>query len=242
MLAENKLPQELVSFSRENAPISVGIIFDRSASMTKTIVKARTAVEEFLRNLDPEDEEFLVTFADAPELISVFTSEPAVIHAALLSASPRGRTALFDAVALAIREMHNSRHERRILLLISDGGDNHSRFSGGELRHLVEEEDIQIHAIGIHDHKTSMAESRGAQILKDLAAVTGGQYHPVDYVAELPALAKRISLSLHDRYLLGYRPTPAGLSGTFQRIEVKVKQPKGVPRVYVYARGGYRMP
>jgi Ca-activated chloride channel family protein len=138
--------------------------------------------------------------------------------------------------------MHNARHQRRILLLISDGGDNHSRFSEGELRHLVEEEDLQIHAIGIHDQRPSMAESRGAQILKDLAAVTGGQHHTVDNIAELPALAKRISLSLHERYLLGYRPTPVGPSGTLQRIEVKVKQPKGTPRANVYARGGYRMP
>ncbi len=153
-----------------------------------------------------------------------------------------GQTALFDAVALAAREMRYARHQRRVLLLISDGGDNHSRFSEGELRHLVEEADLQIHAIGIHDQRASMAEARGAQILKDLAALTGGQHHTVNDIAELPALAKRMSLSLHDRYLLGYSPTPTGLSGTLQRIEVKVKQPKGDPRVYVYARGGYRMP
>lgn len=242
MVAEDKHPQELVSFSRENAPISLGVVLDVSGSMTKKMTKARAAVGEFLNNLDPEDEEFLVTFSDAPEFASSFTSDTAVIHKALLSASPRGRTALFDAVVLAIREMRNARHQRRILLLISDGGDNHSRFSEGELRHLVEEEDLQIHAIGIHDQRPTMEESRGAQILKDLSAVTGGQHHTVNNIAELPALAKRMSLSLHDRYLLGYRPTPAGPSGTFRRIEVKVKQPKGASRVYVYARGGYRMP
>lgn len=242
IVAEDKRSQELVSFSRENAPISLGVVLDVSGSMTKKMTKARAAVEEFLKNLDPEDEELLVTFSDEPELASGFTSDTAVIHKALLSASPRGRTALFDAVVLAIREMHNARYQRRILLLISDGGDNHSRFSQGQLRHLVEEEDLQIHAIGIHDQRPSMDESRGAQILKDLAAVTGGQHHAVDDVAELPPLARRMSLSLHDRYLLGYRPTPAGPSGTFRRIEVKVKQPKAASRVYVYARGGYRMP
>ena len=242
MLTEDKHPQELVSFSRENAPISLGVIFDLSGSMAWKMVKARTAVEEFLKNVEPEDEEFLVTFAEVPELVSGFSSDPGVIQTALLSAIPNGRTALFDAVVLAIHQMRDARNQRKILLLISDGGDNHSRFSERELRHLVEEEDVQIHAIGIHDRAASREEYRGPGILEELAGMTGGQHHMVDNIAELPVLAARMSLSLHDRYLLGYRPTPAGPSGMFRKIEVKVKQPKGATRVYVYARRGYRMP
>ncbi len=242
LVTENKHRQDLVSFSHENAPISLGIIFDFSGSMVKKMPKARAAIEEFLTNLDPEDEEFLVTFSDTPELVSGFVSNPAVIHAELLAAYPRGHTALFDAMVLATREMHTARHQRKILLLISDGGDNHSRFSESEFRHLVEEEDLQIQAIGIHDQRPSMAESRGAQVLRDLAVVTGGQYHKVDDASELPALARRMSLSLHDRYVLGYKPALAGQSGTFQKIEVKVKQRNGASRLNVYARGGYLKP
>jgi hypothetical protein len=111
-----------------------------------------------------------------------------------------------------------------------------------ELRHLVDEEDVQIHAIGIHDHAGSMEEARGPWILEDLARMIGGQHHMAKDIAELPALAAQMSLALHDRYLIGYKPTPPGLSGTFRRINVKLIQPKGTPRLYVYARRGYRMP
>ncbi len=242
-LLEEKRPQDILSFSRENAPVSLGIVVDLSGSMASKIRAAHTAVNEFLKNLEPEDEEFLVTFADRPELRLPFTSDPSEIYAALAGAAPQGSTALFDAVALAIRQMRGAQNQRKVLFLVSDGGDNHSRLTGQELRRLVDEEEVQIHAIGIHERgaSTDKVEARGPWVLEDLAKMTGGQYYMVRDAGQLPELAAKMSLALHDRYLIGYRPTPPGPSGLFQRIEVKVAQPKG-SRLSVYARRGYRMP
>lgn len=242
MLTEEKQRQEIVSFSHETAPVSLGIVVDLSGSMASKIEKVQIAVEALLNNLEPEDEEFLVTFADRPELRLPFTSDPSAIRSALSFAQPRGSTALFDAVALAVHEMRGAQNRRRILFLVSDGGDNHSRLTERELRRLLDEEDVQIHAIGIHDHMASMEEARGPWVLEDLAKMTGGQHHMIENAAELPAMAAQMSRALHDRYLLGYQPTPLGLSGSFRRIDVKLTRPKDSSRLYVYARRGYRMP
>lgn len=141
-----------------------------------------------------------------------------------------------------MRHMHGAHNPRRVLFLVSDGGDNHSRFTEGEVRRLVEEEDVQIHAIGIHDRAGSREEMHGPRTLEELANMTGGLHYEVDDIRELPQLAARMSVALHDRYLLGYTPRPPGLPGKFRKIQVKLIQPKGAPRLYVYARSGYRMP
>ena len=206
------------------------------------IEKVRAAVEALLQNVEPEDEEFLITFAEQPELRCPFTSDTSAIRSALSFAQPEGRTALFDAIALAVQQMHAAHNRRRVLFLISDGGDNHSRLTKRELRNLLDEEDLPIHAIGLHDHAVSREEVGGPWILGELAKATGGRHHMVDNVSELPALATEMSLALHDRYLIGYKPAPAGPPGTFRRINVKLVQPKGGEKLYLYARRGYRMP
>ncbi len=241
-LTEENQRQEIISFSHETAPVSLGIVVDLSGSMAWKMAKVRAAVETLLDNLEPEDEEFLVTFSDAPALRLPFTTDTSAIRTALQFARPQGSTALFDAVALAAHTMRGAQNRRRILFLISDGGDNHSRLTERELRRLLDEEDLQIHAIGIHDHMASTEESRGPWILEDLARITGGQHHMVENIEELPRMAAQMSRALHDRYLLGYKPTPPGLSGSFRRITVKLTAPRGSRRMYVYARRGYRMP
>ncbi len=242
MLTEERQCQEIVSFSHETAPVSLGIVVDLSGSMASKIAKVHVAVGALLDNLEPEDEEFLVTFADQPELRLPFTSDVSAIRTVLSFAEPRGSTALFDAVALAVHEMRGAKNRRRILFLISDGGDNHSRLTNRELSRLLDEEDVQIHAIGIHDHMASMEEARGPWVLEDLAKMTGGQHHMIEKTDELPAMTAQMSLALHDRYLLGYKPTPPGPSGSFRRIDVKLTRPKDSSRLYVYSRRGYRMP
>ena len=242
VLSEEKQRQGIISFSHEIAPISLGIVVDLSGSMEKKIAKVQVAVRAILDNLEPEDEEFLETFADTPELRLQFTSQTSEIHDALMFARPGGNTALYDAVALAANQMRWAQNGRKVLFLISDGGDNHSRFTERELRRLLDERDVQIHAIGIHDNMGGWEAVRGPRVLEELASMTGGQYHMVNNMSELPALASEMSLALHDRYLLGYKPTPPGLSGEFRRIDVKLAQPKHSPGRYLYARRGYRMP
>ncbi len=241
LLEDGKL-QQIQSLSRENAPISLGIVVDLSGSMSNKLGKTLAAVNEFLSNLEPEDEEFLVTFADTPEVKVPFTSDQSAIRTALAGTAPRGSTALFDAVTLAMRQMRTAHNDRKVLFLVSDGGDNHSRYTEHELLKALEEADLQIHAIGIHDVMAGMDEKRGPWILEDLAGVTGGQHHMVRNIGELSTIAARMSLSLHERYLLGYRPTTPCQPGKFRKIEVKVKQLNRANRFYVCARRGYRMP
>ena len=212
-LEEEKSPQQVTSFVRENAPISAGIVLDLSGSMSDKIVKARVAVNQFLENLESDDEALLVTFASRPELRSGFTSDISPIRSLLPSITAGGGTALFDAVAMALREMRGARNERKVLMVISDGGDNNSRFSERELRTVAQESDVQIDSIGIHDHPVRLEEIHGPWILDDLADMTGGLHYTAKDVTDLPDLVARISLSLHDRYLLGYRPGAARLVG-----------------------------
>jgi Ca-activated chloride channel family protein len=241
-LEEEKVRQNVISFSHETAPVSLGILVDLSGSMKYKIDKVRVAVEVLLHNMEPEDEEFLVTFADRPQLRWPFTSDTSAIRAALSFSEPHGYTALFDAIALAAQQMRGAHNRRRVLFLISDGGDNYSRLTKRELRRLLDEEDVQIHAIGIHDHAMTREEVGGPWILEDLAKITGGRHHMVENTSDLPTLAAQMSLALHDRYLIGYRPTPPGASGKFRRIDVRLVQRKNAGKLYVYARRGYWMP
>ncbi len=246
LVTEEKQPQEIASFWHETAPISLGIVVDLSGSMTNKMDRVQAAVESVVANLEEDDEAFVVTFADRPRLQVGFTSDPAALWSALASSEAAGSTSLYDAIALAVRQMRGASRRRRTLFVISDGGDNHSRMSERELRGLLDEADIQIQAIGIHEHPTatppSAEEQRGPWVLDDVAKMTGGQHYIVGDARELPRLAGEISLALHDRYVLGYKPSPAGPSGAFRRIEVKLAKPKEARRLYVYARRGYRMP
>jgi len=246
LLSEERQPQEIVSFSHETAPISIGIIVDLSGSMANKIDKVQAAVESVVANLEEDDEAFVITFADRPRLQLPFTVDPAAILGALAHSETAGSTSLFDGVALAVRHMREARNQRKTFFVISDGGDNHSRVTERQLRSMLDETDIQIQAIGIHDHPMSMnpsiEEQHGPWILEDLAKLTGGQHHMVQDARELPQLAGEISLALHDRYLLGYKPAPSGPSGSFRRIDVKLVRQKEARRLYVYARRGYRMP
>jgi len=236
-VTDEKIPQEIISFTHENTPVSVGIVFDVSGSMQKKIAMARTAVHEFLRTVEPGDETFLVTFSDRAALRADFSSDDSAIQSELLFERPKGSTALFDAVALALHQMRAARNERKVLLLISDGGDNHSRLSGKELGRILEETEVQIHALGIHDGG-GMEEMRGQWILEFLAETTGGEHHMVRRASELPQLAAKMSLSLHDRYVLTYRPNSAGTTGKWHKIRVTLRGLNG--RYQIYARAGYR--
>ncbi len=184
VLTDDKIAQEILSFSREITPVSIGIVFDLSGSMSNKIGKARTAVREFLRYLETGDEVVLVTFNDNAQQRTEFASDDAAVLNELLFARPSGSTALLDAVAMAVRAMRNAHNDRRVLLVISDGEDKHSRLSERELKRVLEETEIQIHALGIHDRSPGMRGAAGPKVLEDLAQVSGGEHHMVNDAGE----------------------------------------------------------
>jgi Ca-activated chloride channel family protein len=222
------------------------VVFDCSGSMGSKLEKSRQAVAQFFKMANPEDEFFLVQFHDAAQLAQPFTTNLADIQNRLAFTMSKGRTALLDAVYLALHEMKKARNARKALLLISDGGDNNSRYTEGEIKGLVREADVQVYAIGIYE--SAMARSRtpeeisGPALLTDIAEQTGGRQYQVDNLNELPDMAAKIGVELRNQYILGYSPQNLERDGKYRRVQVKLVQPRGLPPLRAFWRMGYYAP
>ena len=222
---DNKAEQTVVQFAREDAPLSVGIVFDVSGSMKDKLGESRAAVEQFLRGANPEDEFFLVEFNDRARLTVPFTTDCGDIRDRLLRAEPGGRTALLDAVRLAMDSMKTARYARRALLILSDGGDNDSRYTAAEVLSRERETDLWIYALGIYDHHTPVLPEEsgsGQELLQALAEASGGRHYAAERPADLPEVAGRIGVELRNRYILGYRPGDSRRDGKYHRVQVKM--------------------
>jgi Ca-activated chloride channel family protein len=242
-LFEGREPQEIKTFSSEDAPVSIGVIFDMSGSMQSKIDRAREAVIEFFKTANPQDEFFLIAFADKPEEIADFTSSVDDIQGRLLYTMPRGRTALLDAIYLGVSKMRQAKYPKKALLIISDGGDNHSRYTEGEIRSMVKEADILIYAIGIYDHYFPTEEERlGPSLLGDVTELTGGRAFTIDNPNDLADVSTKIGIELRNQYVIGYRPKNPVRDGKWRKIKVKLIPPKGLPPLKVYAKTGYYAP
>jgi Ca-activated chloride channel homolog len=242
-ILDGKAPQEIKHFSRQDAPVSVGVVLDCSGSMKTKIERAREAVMAFLQTGNPEDEFFLITFADRPEEISNFGDSIEDMQSHLATTIPKGRTALLDAVYLGLTKMRQAKYQKKALLIISDGGDNHSRYSEGELKSLTREADVIIYAVGTYDHHfNTMEEALGPSLLSEISTLTGGRAFTVDNPNDLPAIARRIGVELRDQYLLGYRPPAERRDGRFHKIKVRMRVRKNLPRLTVYSKNGYYAP
>jgi Ca-activated chloride channel family protein len=237
---EGKEKQAIRHFSSEDAPISLGVIFDVSGSMADKIGRARDAVVEFFKIANPQDEFFMITFNDQPQGVTDFTQSVEDIAERLLYTVPKGRTALLDAIYLGLHKMHAAKYEKKALLIISDGGDNHSRYSENEIKNLVKESDIQIYSIGIYDHYFQTEEERlGPQLLNDISEITGGRAFSIENPNDLTDVAAKIGIELRNQYVLGYRPTIPVRDGKWHKLRVKVIPPRGLPPLRVHARTGY---
>lgn len=245
-LFEDKVEQEITQFSSEDAPISIGLVFDTSGSMGSKLQKSRQAAAEFFKTANPSDEFFMVQFNDRPELSVPFTTDTDRIQSALTFTQSRGRTALLDSVYLAMHEMKKAHNPRKALLIISDGGDNSSRYTETEIKNAVREADVQIFAIGIFEAMANRSrtpeEASGPSLLNELAEQTGGREYPVENIAELPDIAAKIGIELRNEYILGYSPKNRERDGKFRRVQVKLNQPRGLPPLKAYYRLGYYAP
>jgi Ca-activated chloride channel homolog len=242
-LYEGNSSQEIRSFSSEDAPVSLGVIFDSSGSMSSKMDRAKEAVIEFFKTANPQDEFFMITFSDEPEDVTDFTSSVDEIQNKLVFAVPQRRTALLDAIYMGVSKMRQAKYPKKALLIISDGGDNHSRYTENEIKSLVKEADVMIYAIGIYDRYASAVEERlGPQLLSDITELTGGRAFTIDNPNDLGDVATKIGVELRNQYVLGYRPTKVVRDGKWRKIKVKLLPPKGLPPLRVYARTGYYAP
>lgn len=237
---ENKKPQQIKHFSNEDAPVSLGIIVDTSGSMADKMDRVREAVKEFRDFSNPQDEFFLITFSEEPRLVHDFTDSPDDLEGKLLFAIPKGRTALLDAIYMGIQKMREAKYGKKALLIISDGGDNHSRYSEGEIKSTVKESDVMIYAIGIFDRYASTQEEMlGPELLSDIAEITGGRAFILDNLLEMPSLARRIGIELRTQYVLGYHPENPPHDGKWHKITVKLKLPKTLYYLQAKSKTGY---
>jgi Ca-activated chloride channel family protein len=242
-LYEGGSKEAIKSFSSEDAPVSLGVIFDSSGSMSSKIDRAKDAVMEFFKTANPQDEFFMITFSDEPDLVSDFTNSVEDIQSKLLYTVPQKRTALLDAIYMGITKMREAKYAKKALLIISDGGDNHSRYTEGEIKALVKEADVMIYAIGIYDHYfATQEESLGPALLGEITELTGGRAFTVDNPNDLGDVATKIGVELRNQYVLGYRPSKVVRDGKWRKIKVKLLPPRGLPPLRVYARTGYYAP
>jgi Ca-activated chloride channel family protein len=243
---DEKVEQKINAFSTEDAPISVGVIFDSSGSMSDKIQKSKEAALQFFKTSNPQDEFMLINFNERPNLVSGFTSKFENLQDRLLFVKSGGKTALLDAIYLGLSEMKKATTNRKALLVISDGGDNHSRYTENDIKRVVKESDVEIYVVGVFEPLTSRArtpeEAGGPSMLAGLAEVSGGRMFSVEDPNELPDIAEKISIELRNQYVIGYHPSNLVRDGRWRRIKVKLNPPKGLPPLQVYARTGYYAP
>ena len=245
-LFEDGVEQTIKNFSGEDAPLSIGLAFDTSGSMGEKLRTSRQAAVQFLRTMSPQDEAFLVEFGDRAELATPFTSNVAEIQTKLITALPGGLTAMLDAAEMALREMKKAKNPRKAVLIISDGGDNNSKYTAAEIESLVREADVQIYAMGVFEQtylpRLSKEEVSGPRLLAELAEQTGGRAFSATDSNDLPSVAARIGIELRNQYMLAYTPKNQSKDGKYRRVEVKVNQPSGISSVKVRWRLGYYAP
>ncbi len=239
---EDNIEQEVVNFSSEDVPVSIGVIFDLSGSMAKNLSYAKEAAVQFFKTANSQDEGFLVGFGTRAELFSPFTSNIEELQNRLAMTPAGGSTALFDGLYLGISEMKDARNAKRALLIISDGGDNHSRYSEDDIKRLVREADIQIYAIGIFEsayHRPTLTELNGPLLLNELTQLTGGRVFTVRNPKELSEIATKIGTELHSQYILGYQPSNKTRDARWRKIAVKVRSRNDLQHLSVHAKKGY---
>jgi len=240
---DDNINQTIKTFSTEDAPVTIGVVFDLSGSMTTKFARARKALTEFLRTSNPQDEFFVVGFNDKPAVIVDYTSDVDDVEARMVMLRPENRTALIDAVYLGIDKLKEAKYERKALLIISDGGDNRSRYTQGELRRVVRESDVQIYAIGIFDtYAATTEEELGPVLLSDICEMTGGRMFRVSDVGDMEDIATRISAELRNQYVIGYRPSEMKKDGNWRKLKVRLVPPPGLPTLTVHFRQGYYAP
>jgi Ca-activated chloride channel homolog len=243
---EDNIEQEVVNFSSEDVPISIGVILDLSGSMANKLGKAKQAAIQFFKTANPQDEFFLVGFNERAELLSPFTSNVEDLQSRMLSASAKGRTALLDAIYLGLSQMRGAQNGKRALLIISDGGDNNSRYNEKDIKRLVREADTQLYSIGIFDpfeyRSRTPEELSGPSLLSEMTELTGGRAFNAENLNDLPDIAAKIGEELRNQYVLGYHPSNKAHDARWRKIKIKLRSPKGLPPLTAYAKTGYYAP
>jgi len=230
---EDNVEQTVVSLHREEGPVSVGFIFDASASMKKRMTQSVAAIGQFLKTLMPGDEYFLVRFSDRPQLLTRFTDNPDDILSELSGVQPEGWTALNDAICLGVQQMKHAKNARRALIVLTDGGDNNSRYSDPEVRNLVRESDVRVYSIGLFERP---------HFLEKLGMDSGGRAFWTHRLDDLPQTVEKLSDEFRNQYVIGYKPNQRINDGKYRSVRVEILQTIKRMPLNVFWRRGYYSP
>jgi Ca-activated chloride channel homolog len=245
-LFEDGVEQKITHFSAEDAPLSIGVLFDASGSMRNKIRKSSEAAAAFFKTANFDDEFFLIEFNERPKLAVPFTRDAEAIYKHIVHARAIGRTSLLDAIQLALQQMKNAKNLRKALVIVSDGGDNRSRYTESEIKSAMREADVQVYAMGIFDPddapKRTPEERNGPKLLDELALQTGGRHYPVKNLDDLPAVCERIGNDLRNQFVIGYAPTNGEQDGSYRKVRVTVAPPQDLPPLRAHYRQGYYAP
>jgi Ca-activated chloride channel homolog len=240
---EDKVKQKIEHYGAEDAPISVGVVFDVSDSMRNKLEQARKAINAFVETSHAEDDFFLVGFNRRVSLLADFCDGEG-LQRRLNMVAAQGETALYDAVHLGVEKVRQGRHRRRALLVISDGQDNASLYTLAQLRQRLKESDVQLYCVGVgrpglREKAEQRQETRGQMILDGIARLTGGRAFFVNSASELEEATTRVALELRHQYSLSYTPTNQGRDGKWRKIRVRVNRSAWTPELIVRTRDGY---
>jgi len=241
---EDGVEQTVGHFSGEDAPLSIGLVFDESGSMDFKLRTSLDAAAQLLKTLNRDDEAFLVEFGDTARLSVGFTAHSEEIQKALKNAKPGGLTAMLDGIDTGLHEMKKAKNPRKAIVIVSDGGDNHSKYTSAEIESLVREADVQVYAMGVFEPSFGLTpeEISGPRLLSEIAKQTGGRAFSAALTSDLPSVAARIAVELRNQYVLAYYPKNQARDGKYRKVEVKLSQPKGVPPLKAHWRLGYYAP
>jgi Ca-activated chloride channel family protein len=234
---EDKVEQQLVNFTQESSPVTIGLIFDVSYSMKPKMFRARKSAVEFLDDGVRDDEYFLVLFSDRARLAQPMTNDIRQIQNKISVTEPRGSTALLDAIYIGLDTIRSGTNAKKALIVVTDGEDNHSRYTFGEVREFAREVDTQIYIIGEHG-----TLGYGEGIMQDLARMSGGRVFFPNSLNEMEYFVELIQSELRHQYILGYISTNKRRDGTWRKISIKLDPPAGLPRLFLHHREGYYAP
>jgi Ca-activated chloride channel homolog len=238
---EDNVKQTIEYFKIEDTPISVGVVFDVSGSMKGKIDRAREALKAFVETSHEDDDFFLIGFNQRANLLAEFANGETLLNKLTL-VNPDGQTALNDAVYFGVEKVKQGRHSKKAIILISDGQDNSSRYTYGELRKLIKEADVQIYSLGIVElggGAGNTLDLNGQAILEEISQTTGGRSFFPRSGAELEDAITRIALELRHQYSLGYIPQNEQREGEWRKIKIRVNPPRGLPALKVRTKEGY---
>jgi Ca-activated chloride channel family protein len=230
---DDNIEQKIVSFQREDGPVSVGFIFDTSRSMKGRMDRSVAAIDQFLKTLTKGDEFLLIRFSDRPTLVTGFTEDSDYILSSLSLVQPEGWTALNDAICLGIQRMKRAKNSRRALFVLTDGDDNNSRYSDSEVRRLVRESDVRIYSIGLFERPS---------FLEKLATDTGARAIWARKLGDLPSAVEELSRDFRNQYVLGYSTPMPQNDGKYHDVRVEVVETIKLKPLHVFWRRGYFAP